>query len=116
MPFPQGDVLPPDGGKASVEDYEVSPQELTQKLEALRDWYPEWFRLSDTLGERPIDGMMREMQTNYRMKLEQQKQDANSQGAIVNQIQQNKAVAPEYTQERQQGVPPGYAAPMGKVM
>jgi len=64
--------------------------ELTQALEAMKTAHPDWFNYSDTLGERPIDGMVRELQQrqhtlyeDYRQKqFAIQKEDANQRNNL----------------------------------
>jgi hypothetical protein len=90
--------------------------ELEVRFEQLKEWYPEWFHHSDTLGERPIDGMMRNIRNNWMLKEDLSVQQQDYATAVTRQVDQNRAVAPEYTQEKQMHVPPGMVEPMGKVM
>ena len=89
---------------------------LAVRLEQLKKWYPQWFTYSDSIGERPIDGMMREISRRQYM-MDQSKQQYNERaGSITRNVEQNWQVAPEYTEEQQMHVPPGMVQPMGRVM
>lgn len=39
----------------------MKPEEIEAQLADLKGQYPKWWNYSDTLGERPIDGMIREI-------------------------------------------------------
>lgn len=40
---------------------EARNQFLEEKLQSLKKDYPQWFNYNDTLGERPIDGFVRQL-------------------------------------------------------
>ena len=113
-----------DTGMSKDSPKQVDAQEESERLKGeleirmgqLKEWYPEWFNYSDTLGERPIDGMMRELRTNYQLREEQKESQRDYAGQVTRQVEQNEAIAPEYTQERQMSAPPGMLNVMGKVM
>ena len=42
----------------------MDPLVTEKKLQELQKKYPKWFHYSDTLGERPIDGLIREVHFN----------------------------------------------------
>jgi hypothetical protein len=123
--MPNNDSMPmvdPRMSKDSPEQVQAQEEserlkgELEIRMGQLKEWYPEWFTYSDTLGERPIDGMMRELRTNYQLREEQQEDQQDYAGQVTRNVEQNWQVAPEYTEERQMHVPPGMVEPMGKVM
>ena len=97
-------------------DTEITGQELAVRLEQLKKWYPKWFTYSDSIGERPIDGMMREMERRKYILNQGKQQEAERAASITRNVEQNWQVAPEYTEEKQMHVPPGYVEPMGKIM
>ena len=97
-------------------DTEITEQELAVRLEQLKKWYPQWFTYSDSIGERPIDGMMREIQRRQYMMEESKRIYHEKAGKETDNVRQNWQVAPEYTEEKQMHVPPGMVEPMGKVM
>ena len=112
LPSLEEQAAPPELNR----DTEITEQELAVRLEQLKKWYPQWFTYSDSIGERPIDGMMREVQRRQYM-MDQSKQQYNERaGSITRNVEQNWQVAPEYTEEQQMHVPPGMVQPMGRVM
>ena len=42
----------------------MDPKEIEKRLSELKTQYPHWWNYSDTLGERPVDGMIREIHYN----------------------------------------------------
>jgi len=111
MPMPNPG-LPPQ----REEPTKLGPQDLEIRLQQLKSWYPEWFVYSDSLGERPIDAMQRQMVQHWDMRDLQQEQMNVHTDSANKQVQQNQTIAPEYTEQRQQSAPPGTINVMGKVM
>ena len=97
-------------------DTEITEQELAVRLEQLKKWYPQWFTYSDSIGERHIDGMMREIQRRQYVLEESKRIYHEKAGKETDNVRQNWQVAPEYTEEKQMHVPPGMVEPMGRVM
>ena len=112
------DRIPPPSREEQLSDHWQRQQQemLQQRMEALRETEPSWFVYSDTLGERPIDGMIRELLTNYQIREEGANIDEEDRRRITEQVDQNARIAPGYTQEQQMGAQPGYVIPMGKIM
>jgi len=96
----------------------VSPEDLQLRLEMLQDLRPEWFIYNDTLGERPIDGMFREMRKNWHLYHMDKNIQFNKDLGVTEQIERNKKIAPDYTNEIQQapGLQPGQVRKMGPIM
>ena len=96
----------------------ITPEDLKERLEGLKQSKPEWFIYSDTLGERPIDGMFREMQKNWNLFHLDNQIKATESRNITEQIKRNKQIAPDYTNEIQQapGLQPGQVRKMGPIM
>ena len=115
-PTQEQQILSPELNMQNEAQAQQQQQELAVRLEQLKKWYPQWFTYSDSIGERPIDGMMREVQRRQYM-MDQSKQQYNERaGSITRNVEQNWQVAPEYTEESQMHVPPGMVQPMGRVM
>ena len=97
-------------------DTEITEQDLAVRFDQLKKWYPQWFTYSDSIGERPIDGMMREIERRKMILKDSKEIYGYKAGRITSNVEQNWRVAPEYTEEQQMHVPPGMVQPMGRVM
>ena len=115
-PTQEQQILPPELNMQNEAQAQQQQQELAVRFEQLKKWYPQWFTYSDSLGERPIDGMMREIQRRQYMIKESKRIYHEKAGKETDNVRQNWQVAPEYTEEKQMHVPPGMVEPMGKVM
>lgn len=114
---PTGQVPRPTHEQELTEHWKVQKQEmLQQRMEELRGVHPEWFNYSDTLGERPIDGMIRNILQQYKMLEENNIRLDRESDIKQRQIQQNRGVAPGYTEEIQQQAPEGSMMEMGPVL
>jgi len=113
MPMP---IIDPKERKREPQGARFEPMDLEMRLELLKETNPEWFVYSDSLGERPIDGMKRMMVDHWDMRDLQHEQAVLESQAQQRQVDQNRAVAPNYTDQVQETAPPGMINRMGKVM
>lgn len=114
--MPNNAYIPTREEVATQAEEDLTNEEIATRIEELRSEYPQWFVYSDTLGGRPIDGMLRELFFRNGMRQEQNQARSTWEDSQVRQIEQNRAVAPEFTDAVQSEAGPGEAIQMGPVM